>query len=536
MKHEGDIRAELGKLPQTLNDSYAIIHERVKNTGKVSREIANKAIKWLLCSTRRLISSESIAAVSTCSCEETIIVSENQLLDICCNLIVLNDELTTFQFAHLSVREYFELSENFSKVQANSLVVQRCIDIWDEQHQSTLGTEQNNTLKAYATFYWPFHCQNLGSDPDDKVKRKLKHFLSRDRDLSSFQKWISDAKESNSWENSHWVLSSYFGYLNIDDKALYLFRQIFSESSSPFFLICAFGLSWMINDLDNFNHDSWNQANDGGNSGLGLATLCGHKTIVQFLLQRTGVDINVENQFKSTPLSIAAQTGQEAIIELLLRRSDIIADFKDTIGRTPLSLAAEAGYELAVQLLIDRDDVFVDSRDDSDRTPLLLASMNGHEAVVRLLLQHSNLKYHDNRRALLMAASYGHEAVMHLLLEHSDFDVNIQNRSGRTSLSLASKFGHESIVKLLLERKEIDINVADDDGITALSYAAWLGHEEICRLLLERDEIDAHVKDIKNQTPLSWAVSFGHAAVVRLLLERNDVDVNSKDGWRKTPL
>ncbi len=539
VKHEGDIRAELGKLPKTLNDSYAVIYERIKNAGKTSQEIANNAIKWLLCSMRLLDPSEFLAAVSTCSDGQMTIVSENELLDMCCNLIILNDELATFQFAHLSVREYFELCEDFSKVQANTVVLLRCIDIWNDEHRFTLEeVKRNNALKAYAILYWPFHCQILGSDPDNEVKRKIRQILLSCKPYSFFQKWMSDAEESDAWRISC-VIARYatrFSHLNLHGKIYYLFRQIFSSSLSPLFLICSFGLSWVIHDLDNFYYDAWNQTNIDGNSGLGLATLCCHKTIVQFLLQRTDVDINIENQSKHTSLSLAAQTGQEAIMKLLLRRSDIIADSKDWMGQTPLSLGAEEGYALAVQLLIDRTDVSVDSRDASGRTPLSLAAMNGHIAVVRLLLQRSNLKDHHNQTAILMSARYGHEAVMRMLLEHNDIEVNFQDHPGRTSLSLASESGHESIVKLLLGRKEVNINLAERrTGGTALSYAASRGHEKICRPLLKRNEIDADFNDYSNRTPLSMAAEQGHEAVVQLLLELKDVDVNSKNWFGQTP-
>ena len=235
MKHEGDILAELGKLPKTLNESYRVIHERIKNSGPTSQQIADRAMKWMLCSMRRLHSSELIAAVSVNSDGKCVFLDERGLLDICCNLIVLDEELDTFRFAHLSVQEYLELSEDFSKFEANALALRRCVDVYiPEQDQSELTVSQNNILRSYAAICWPFHCQHLGSDPEDEVKNHVKKFLIQNSDLSpSFKRWHSDTKVT-------------YDFWNISYEIYELSREFYSSPPSLLFLACVLGLTWVV--------------------------------------------------------------------------------------------------------------------------------------------------------------------------------------------------------------------------------------------------------------------------------------------------
>ena len=62
MQIEADVQQELGHLPKTLADLYAVIYKQILNSGQHSRQIAERVLKWLLiCSktpqTRRASSS-----------------------------------------------------------------------------------------------------------------------------------------------------------------------------------------------------------------------------------------------------------------------------------------------------------------------------------------------------------------------------------------------------------------------------------------------------------------------------------------------
>src|SRR5271163_4969384 len=114
MKHEKDIDQELGRLPKSLKESYDLIYKRIEDSGRTSQSTAERAMKWLLCIQQPLPSSEFITAVSIHFDGQRVRLSKAQLLDMCCNMVVLDPELDVFRFAHLSVREYLELKEGFT--------------------------------------------------------------------------------------------------------------------------------------------------------------------------------------------------------------------------------------------------------------------------------------------------------------------------------------------------------------------------------------------------------------------------------------
>ena len=401
MKLEGDIKAELGKLPKTLNDSYQVIYERIANGGESSRNLADRALKWLLSSKRRLSPLELIAAITINPNGEYIPLDPRVLLDTCCNLLVLDEELNTFRFAHLSVREYLEQSKRFNKIEANSLVAQRCIDVCmlEQQDLSDAAMKQNNMIKRYAAMYWPFHCENLGDNPADKVKDHIRNFLLKSSHPSPlFQKWCLDVEkiyygsddnqsndnqsednqsndnpsennpsednqsddsqdhdsQSDDSQSDDSQLDDYqFDDYQLDDRL----KECISSPSSLLFLTTCFALTWLMHDLKQLKNVAWNQLNNNGNSGLILAVKWGSEEIVQLLLERDDVDINLIARHSKRPLLLAVERGDEAILRLLLGYDKINVNFKDHNEQTSLAYAVSEGYETAVRLLLERDDV-----------------------------------------------------------------------------------------------------------------------------------------------------------------------------------
>ncbi|KAH6669479.1 hypothetical protein B0J14DRAFT_431832, partial [Halenospora varia] len=127
IKHEQDIREELGKLPRDLKQSYDAIYSRIISAGSTSRAVAEKAMKWILCAQRRLNMEELIAAVSTDLHGHHITLTAIDLLNMCCNLLIIDEEAKIFRFAHLSVREYLESRDGYDELEINTLVLERCL-------------------------------------------------------------------------------------------------------------------------------------------------------------------------------------------------------------------------------------------------------------------------------------------------------------------------------------------------------------------------------------------------------------------------
>jgi ankyrin repeat protein len=525
MIHENDIYEELGKLPNTLKESYDIIYERVKMASPTSQQIAERAIKWLLCAQRPLNSPEFIAAISVDSNGNYTPLTIPQLLNMCCNLVVLDEELDIFRFAHLSLREYLEGREEYSQVQTHTLAIERCIETYTPREEPRLSSviELNDIFRRYATLYWPVHCQNIGSELlGIRAKDKVKQFLFHGYNAApSFIEWTLAATDlSQSLEQ--------------DDPLRHTLAATVSSPPTPLFLACCFGLLWIVNELGTFGGFNWDQLNANGDRGLNLAARWGHEAIVMLLLDKVSLDS--KDRSGRTPLLWAAITGHMGVVKLLLGQ-DVDVDLMDSeFGQTPLSWAAQNGHEAVIQLLLDKD-ADVESKDRSGRTPLSWAAWNGHEAVVKLLIKKDvrvNSKDRNDRTPLLWAAIKGHDAVVKLLLEQGVAVDSKDTEYSRTPLSWAARNGHEAVVKLLLENYA-DVNSKDKYNRTALSWAAIQGHDVVAKLLLEKS-VDVDWKDGEfGLTPLLWAARNGHEALVKLLLGRG-VDVDSKDRDGQTPL
>jgi hypothetical protein len=121
MTLDDEIRERLGRLPAQLAHLYAEIYQRFLRT-EASHLTTRTILRWLMCAKRTLASAEFLAAISLNPArwergtKPQRLFTKEQVLDICCNLVVYDNELDTFRFAHLSVREFLEEREEYSQL------------------------------------------------------------------------------------------------------------------------------------------------------------------------------------------------------------------------------------------------------------------------------------------------------------------------------------------------------------------------------------------------------------------------------------
>jgi ankyrin repeat protein len=406
IKTEEQINQELGRLPKTLEESYDAIYQTISDSGPENRTLAEKVMKWLICAQRSLYSHELIAAISVDSEGRRLSLSNDVLLDICCNMVVLDSEQNVFRFAHLSVREYLEGRRDYTLFATHSLAFERCLDVLTFEliltpTESTV--KQNSIFQEYANLYWPVHCQTVESNHlVEGLRQKLRQFLFQGCNAGHlFTKWVSAASELS---KSLW-----------NNPLKHMLTAASSSPPTPIFLACSFGLVSIMDDLGTFKNIDWNQRNAENSTGLHLASENGHKAVVRLLLEAKA-DVNVKNSDRETALYRAVRNGHAAVVKLLLEaKADI--NVRNIFGATVLHWAAGDGHETIVKLLLEaKADVNVKDREGA--TVLHWAAENGHEAVVKLLLE-------------------------------VKADVNVKDREGETALHWAARNGHEVVVKLL---------------------------------------------------------------------------------------
>ncbi len=131
------------------------------------------------------------------------------------------------------------------------------------------------------------------------------------------------------------------------------------------------------------------------------------------------VDVNTTDQNGNTALYEAVMAGRENIIDELLNRYDININLANNWGRTCLHEAATMGLHEIVRKLCDHS-TFENANplDGQERAPLHEASLRGHIQSVEILLKagaKSDIEDAIGSTALNNARIAGHQKIVRLL-------------------------------------------------------------------------------------------------------------------------
>lgn len=247
-------------------------------------------------------------------------------------------------------------------------------------------------------------------------------------------------------------------------------------------------------------------------------------SIAKMLLACGDVDVNCGP--RNPPLVIAVENGHHEIINLLLEREDILVNLPNEFGYTALTVACKYEEEGLVRRLLGRSDVEVNYETDLCKTPLFIAVQWGWETVVEMLLEHPDINI--NRRtlfnitALQHAVLYDHQAIVKMLIEHPKIDVNSRGADGNTALILAAREEEKvGMIDLLLQHSEIDINIKNNGGDTALTMAVTKNLIENVKTLLTRADLDLDLLDGKGRDIIPQAEHYVEMSEVK---EQSDED------------
>jgi ankyrin repeat protein len=115
---------------------------------------------------------------------------------------------------------------------------------------------------------------------------------------------------------------------------------------------------------------------------------------IKLLLDQEAIDVNLQTSLGETALCLAADNHEAGIkvVELLLKRNDININLPDNNGHTPLSRASIERRVTVVKLLLRKKDINPNTRDNHGCTPLAnvcTGDLNNKATnIVRLLLSH----------------------------------------------------------------------------------------------------------------------------------------------------
>jgi ankyrin repeat protein len=512
----------------TLNHLYAKIFDRIVRTDPLAYNVAAQVFRLMMCLHEAMPPATLIAAASITRDRVQYSLELSDLLRTCSYLVVLDDELDTLRFAHASVQEYLSSLPEFSITNANSTAawscLLRCTD--NAAPDLTIGIQPARDFDVYATMYWPVH-YNAASEHDRNgyLGDALREFMFSDEEfMSPFVSWIETVDEISKT-------------LSISHKRFMDLAAIGSETATPLFTACIYGLEFAITTLSETSSFNVNQKNASGHTGLYLASAAGQIRVVDRLL-KLGADVAIEGGRQTTALQVACANGHGDIAQVIL---DFSSPNLTAEAITSAVQAALRNDHEQVALVLLKDDRFPMSQDTFDQVFEAAAGMGFTELMDYLHLTPKSLNenkkfatrgaeklfldskmkrfrnYFESRElprdAIATAAFYGQNEIIEFCLGKG-LDIEHEGPFG-TPLRTASLMGHGTTVRLLLDR-DAEINATGSFG-DALQAAAMRGHLSVATTLIQSGVAVDNCAGYYGNA-LQAAVYRGHVDVVKALL------------------
>jgi len=481
------------QISATIDSLYSDILENLKQTDPIAYETATNTFSWMLCVQEPLSCTALLEAVST-GVQDKHDLNLSELLTICSNLIVLDSQLYTLRFAHVSFKEFLETKPQFDSAVVHSIAafscLETCINCLPIDIDCVL--QPANNYKLYAVMYWASHY--VCSVPShEELSQRLKEFVFGDEGFS-FGLWLEAANEVSK-------------LLPNDHPSKRDLNSVISDTLSPFFTVCVYGLMDIFHDTVGASDFDINATNLLGQTGLYLAAACGHHETVSLIMDLGG-DPSVSKGKHRNPLLAACANGHFSVVQFLLTRKgglDLSTDLEPA-----LRISFPTGNEQITKLLLNTYLTFGQESVSTDKSWLLeAAAQTGSIEAMETLTKDSsksapskssskmlNIAIRKGQTAfikryvekqglpgdvLATAAIFGNTEIINMCLDKG-CNVEEENSFG-TPLRCASLMGHEAAVSTLLSRGA-DVNALTSFG-DALQAAAMKGHLSITNLLIQ---------------------------------------------------
>ncbi|KAI5817430.1 hypothetical protein BZA77DRAFT_386720 [Pyronema omphalodes] len=131
---EDDVRRRLPTIPDTLKDAYNDIYCSITSQKESAPVIALNAFRWIKFSYEPLRSKPLLDAISvevgkSDEFSRKAPISTNSLLKICRNLLIFDEGLDVFRFAHLSVQEFLETQPELNEANSHTEIAKMCLSL-----------------------------------------------------------------------------------------------------------------------------------------------------------------------------------------------------------------------------------------------------------------------------------------------------------------------------------------------------------------------------------------------------------------------
>ena len=541
---------ELARLPKSLAEMYALIIQNIGQIEQRGRIVAETIFKWLICT------KDASARITIAACSGAISIEHQQLsvsdiLDVCSTLVVYDEALDRFRFAHLSIREFLESQQGYTPSEAHRCVVERSLQ--------TLVLDQPlvDPFRSYATFYWILHYHRLEEQHRKEVfELHAKRFLFNGVDPSEFfRTWSIEAQElKNGWHVRKYLQTEHLG---IHHENWSHFTECFQN---PVDLASCFG--W-LEILDHF--EAGQRPDEFSCWAMRIMTIAIRyckASVVRWLVVRKFYTTFEQLELA---LDVARYIPQpemvQTVIESYLHSSDTVVDGQKLLAATVRSELVD----------ICQDLVSMDCQEQHEHTFLSHTSIRGSKIIHNLLLTGTNpivqgharraplslwlrseqqLKFyyeHSNQSVgRILEAYYYYTAC---LLVHYELDSVLKDKDLRTEWTeilrvIATLSIHQRDAAASLTERARRLETDSEDQMqwvdqTLLSMASLFRHEKAFQILLDRGVDPTCPALCESRKRMMSSVGLrGHSITAQaLLVQKHKSDYNNiSDELRQGPL
>ena len=200
---------------------------------------------------------------------------------------------------------------------------------------------------------------------------------------------------------------------------------------------------------------------------------------------RSGVNVNIRNNYKDSPLHCAVNSNSIEIVKLLLKYESLNINILDSRGETALHYAARNDFDEIAEILIKNGaDVNIKSVTTNQNFFTIAVYFNSVKTVKVAIANNLNVNEKDGEKVTPLHVAVANDLIdiVELLL-NAGADVNIKNSDNETPLFIAVTNDSIDIVELLLNAGA-DVNIkCSYMHETVLKVAEEEGFNDILKLL-----------------------------------------------------
>jgi hypothetical protein len=511
----------------SLRDTYDLIYTR-NTQGTHSRRVAEKALKWALCSARPLKIWELGAAVCVDGEDK---VKTDLIVSICSNFFTV-DPRGFVQLAHLSVREYLEVKEVggkliYSPEETHAFAAYTCLLYFKNVARLKEEAKEYDVEVSVVEKNDRSEDDEDQSSEEDEIEPSAGSGAPNDAMSLNVEKY-KERERSRKRDDHHQILPATDDGDAADKAFGKLVDEVWNEDKPE--------AAAVRSPFDAPNGDYFSLANEY------LSTDSAPKLEPKMAIKRF-------QRYASVYWATHCEAAKKIRTDETSPLNELFWGFLEEDGANP----AFAQWTTALF-----NETKVASLPTIEPAPMIFIPTTAHQQHILDAEPMYNrwaevIEQVGGNQPLrpsfsLIACSYGFIDVLSELDEDGSA-LTTQNHMGIPGIVLATRNGYNEVLDLPISAN-LHLDITDKEGRTPLHHAAVNGSLELARLLLgyprkvsrrpskkaRQVKVDVNAKDICLRTPLHLAAEYGQLEILKLLLLEENTDIHARNDLGYTAL